>query len=134
ARSRDGKLWFAAQDGVTVIDPARLSHNALPPPVHIEQIVADHKPYGVSAATGVMRLPPLVRDLQIDYTALSFVAPEKNRFRYKLEPRDRDWQEVTNRRQAFYNDLPPGNYRFRVMASNDRGVWNEAGTFLDFTI
>src|SRR6185369_12273264 len=67
-------------------------------------------------------------------TALSFVAPEKNLFRYKLEPRDHDWQEVTNRRQAFYNDLPPGKYRFRVMASNDRGVWNEAGTYLDFTI
>ena len=81
-----------------------------------------------------MRLPALIRDLQIDYTALSLVAPEKIRFRYKLEGRDNDWQEVTNRRQAFYNDLPPGNYRFRVMASNNSGVWNETGTYVDFSI
>jgi signal transduction histidine kinase len=79
-------------------------------------------------------LPPLVRDLEIDYTALSFVAPERVRFRYKLEGRDRDWQEAGNRRQAFYTDLSPRDYRFRVMACNNDGVWNEAGAFLDFAI
>ena len=79
-------------------------------------------------------MPPLTRDLEIDYTALSLVAPEKNLFRYKLEGHDRDWQEVGNRRQAFYNDLPPGNYRFRVVASNNSGVWNEQGAALDFSI
>jgi ligand-binding sensor domain-containing protein/signal transduction histidine kinase len=132
-QSADGRLWFVGLDGVNVVDPNHLPFNNLPPPVHVEQIIADRKTYD-SIANGSLRLPPLIRDLQIDYTALSFVAPEKNLFRYKLEPRDHDWQEVTNRRQAFYNDLPPGKYRFRVMASNDRGVWNEAGTFLDFTI
>ena len=132
-QSADGRLWFFGLDGVNVIDPNHLPFNNLPPPVHVEQLIGDRKTYDTTA-NGNLRLPPLIRDLQIDYTALSFVAPEKNLFRYKLEPRDRDWQEVTNRRQAFYNDLPPGNYRFRVMASNDRGVWNEAGTFLDFTI
>src|SRR4029077_8306667 len=81
-----------------------------------------------------LRLPPLVRDLEIDYTALSFVAPEKNRFRVMLEGWDRDWQDVGNRRQAFYNNLSPGNYRFRVIASNNSGVWNEAGAFLDFSV
>jgi hypothetical protein len=60
--------------------------------------------------------------------------PEKVLFRYELEGRDRDWQDVGNRRQAFYNDLPPGTYRFRITASNNSGVWNEAGTFLDFSI
>ena len=80
------------------------------------------------------RLPPLIRDLEIDYTALSLAAPEKVLFRYKLEGRDADWQEAGNRRQAFYNDLPPGDYRFRVMACNNSGVWNEAGTFLDFSV
>jgi signal transduction histidine kinase len=75
-----------------------------------------------------------VRDLTIDYTALSFVAPEKVLFRYKLEGTDRDWQDVGNRRQAFYTNLSPGNYRFRVAACNNSGVWNEAGTFLDFSI
>jgi signal transduction histidine kinase len=81
-----------------------------------------------------LRLPPLVRDLEIDYAALSFVAPEKNRFRVKLEGRDPDWQDVGNRRQAFYADLSPGTYRFRVTASNNSGVWNETGAFLDFSI
>ena len=81
-----------------------------------------------------MRLPPLIRDLQIDYTALSLVAPEKIRFRYKLEGRDNDWQEAGNRRQAFYTNLPPRNYCFRVMACNNSGVWNETGAYIDFTI
>lgn len=132
-RSADGRLWFFGIDGVNVVDPNHLPFNNLSPPVHVEQLIADRRTYD-TGADGGLRLPPLIRDLQIDYTALSFVAPEKNLFRYKLEPRDHDWQEVTNRRQAFYNDLPPGKYRFRVMASNDRGVWNEAGTYLDFTI
>src|SRR5262249_49919342 len=105
------------------------------PPVHVEQIVADHKVYDTTAdANGRVSLPPLIRDLQVDYTALSFVAPEKVRFRYKLEGHDRDWQDVGNRRQAFYTDLRPGAYRFRVTASNNSGVWNEAGTLLDFDV
>ncbi len=81
-----------------------------------------------------LRLPPLVRDLEIDYTALSLVAPEKAHCRYKLEGRDDDWREGGNRRQAFYDDLPPGNYRFRLSACNDSGVWNQAGIFLDFAV
>ncbi|HME31654.1 MAG TPA: triple tyrosine motif-containing protein, partial [Terriglobales bacterium] len=103
----------------------------LPPPVHIEQVIADGKSYDASSG---LRLPPLVRDLDIDYTGLSFVAPEKVLFRYKLEGWDRDWQNVGNRRQAFYTNLAPGKYRFRVTACNNSGVWNEADTFLDFSI
>jgi signal transduction histidine kinase len=135
AKSLDGRLWFISPDGVSVIDPRHLPFNRLPPPVHIEQIIADHKTYGADAiADGHTRLPALTRDLQIDYTALSLVAPEKMRFRYKLEGWERDWQDVGNRRQAFYNNLPPRNYRFRVIASNNSGVWNEAGASLDFAI
>lgn len=135
AKSSDGTLWFTSLEAVSVIDPRHLAFNSLPPPVHIEQISADRKTYdATSDPTGRLRLPPLSRDLGIDYTALSLVAPEKILFRYKLEGHDRDWQEVGNRRQAFYNDLPPGNYRFRVMACNNSGVWNEAGTYLDFSI
>ncbi|MEA2961374.1 MAG: hypothetical protein QOI46_1472, partial [Alphaproteobacteria bacterium] len=116
-------------------DPRKLPHNALPPPVHIEQIVADHKPYdALATAAATLQLPPLVRDLQIDYTATSLVAPEKMRFRYKLEDYDRDWRDAGNRRQAFYSDLGPGNYRFRVIASNNSGVWNEKGATLEFSI
>src|SRR5262249_43596555 len=79
-------------------------------------------------------LPPLVRDLEIDYAALSLVAPEKNRFRVKLEGWDRDWQDMGNRRQAFYGNLAPRSYRFRVIAANNSGVWNETGASFDFAI
>ena len=132
-QSADGRLWFNGVEGVNVVDPNHLQFNNLPPPVHVEQLIADRKTYDATANES-LRLPPLIRDLQIDYTALSLVAPEKNLFRYKLEPRDRDWQAVTSRRQVFYTDLPPGNYRFRVMACNNSGVWNEAGTSFDFYI
>jgi signal transduction histidine kinase/ligand-binding sensor domain-containing protein len=135
SRSPDGKLWFIAPDGISVVDPRHLPFNNLPPPVHIEKIRADRKAYEpTSPAGGPLRLPALIRDLQIDYTALSLVAPEKVRFRYKLEGRDANWQDADTRRQAFYSDLPPRSYRFRVVACNNSGVWNEAGTFLDFSI
>src|SRR4029453_3413131 len=112
-----------------------LPFNKLPPPVHIEQVTADRTPHDpASAANGRLRLPPLLRDLQIDYTALSLAAPEKVRFRYKLEGRDRDWVDAGSRRQAFYTDLRPGNYRFRVIPCNNRGVWNQAGPSLDFSV
>jgi signal transduction histidine kinase len=138
-RSSDGKLWFASLDGVSVVDPRHLPFNKLPPPVHVEQITADRKTYdaaldGIGDGNGRLRLPPLIRDLEVDYTALSLVAPEKMRFRYKLEGRDSDWQDAGNRRQAFYTDLPPRNYRFRVLACNNSGVWNETGGFLDFSV
>ena len=82
----------------------------------------------------ILRLPSRVRDLEIDYTALSFVAPEKVLFRYKLEGYDSDWQEAGTRRQAFYTNLSPRDYRFRVISCNNSGVWNEAGALLDFAI
>jgi signal transduction histidine kinase/ligand-binding sensor domain-containing protein len=136
--SADGKLWFAHTDGVSFIDPRHLLFNRLPPPVHIEQITGDGKTYWQNWSGDVSssppKLPPLIRDLEIDYTALSLVAPEKVRFRVKLEGRDPDWKDVGNERKAFYNDLPPRNYRFRVMASNNSGVWNEAGASFDFSI
>jgi signal transduction histidine kinase len=135
ARSADGKLWFLPFDGVSVFDPHHLPSNNLPPPVHIEQITADRKIYNPSSnERDNLNLPPLVRDLEIDYTALCLVAPEKVLFRYKLEGWDRDWQDVGNRRQAFYSNLSPGNYRFRVAACNNSGVWNDAGASFDFSI
>jgi DNA-binding NarL/FixJ family response regulator len=101
--------------------------------VNVEQITADHKTYDVSSVSNE-KLPALLRDLEIDYTALSLVAPEKVRFRYKLEGWDSDWQDVGNRRQAFYSNLPPRHYKFRVLACNNSGVWNETGAALDFSI
>jgi signal transduction histidine kinase/streptogramin lyase len=131
ARTPDGRLWFANGVVLQMIDPGHLSGNALPPPVHVEEVIADRKKYSPGKD---LRLPPLTRDLEIDYTALSFVVPQKVRFRYKLEGRDAAWQEPGTRRQAFYSDLRPGRYRFRVIACNNDGVWNDAGATLDFSV
>jgi signal transduction histidine kinase/streptogramin lyase len=131
ARSPDGRLWFADSNLLQMIDPNHLAENPIPPPVHVEGVVADRRNY---SPQNDLRLPALTRDLEIDYTALSFVAPQKVRFRYKLEGHDAAWQEPGTRRQAFYNDLRPGRYRFRVIACNNDGVWNEAGATLEFSV
>jgi len=134
-RSSDGKLWFTTVDGVSVIDPGHLPFNRVPPPVQIEQIKADGKNYDPVAYGNVrLPLPARIRDLSIDYTALSLAAPEKVHFRFKLEGQDRDWREVVNDRQVQYSNLAPKNYRFRVKACNNSGVWNEEGALLDFSI
>jgi len=130
-KASDGRIWYLAYDGVSVIDPVHVPFNKVPPPVHIEQVIADGNTY---EAENGLRLPPLIRNLAIDYAALSLVAPEKVRFRYKLEGYDSDWQEAGNRRQAFYTNLPPRPYRFLVMAANNSGVWNEEGALLQFSI
>ncbi len=138
AKTAGGELWFSTWDGVSVVDPRNLHLNKLPPPVHIEQVAADRKTYWQNlsgdALSSPPKLPPLVRDLTIDYTALSLVVPEKVRFRVKLEGWDRDWKDAGNERKAFYSNLGPREYRFRVMACNNSGVWNEAGDTLDFSI
>ena len=137
AKSADGKIWFVTGEGVQVIDPRHLVINKLAPPVRIEQISANHKVYwrNLTGAPNLnLHLPPRTRDLQIDYTALSFVAPEKVRFKYKLEGQDQDWQEKINGREAGYTNLAPRHYRFRVLACNNSGVWNETGDSLEFSI
>ena len=134
SKSPDGRIWFKSflsYDGVSVIDPRNLHLNKLPPPVHIEQITADGKTYDASNG---LRLPPRVHDLTIDYTALSLVAAEKMHFRFKLAGQDGNWREVVNNRHVQYSNLGPGHYRFRVMACNNSGVWNEEGASLDFAI
>ena len=127
----DGRLWFAASDGIAWLDPANISRNLLPPPVSIRSLTADGKqyPYWSSAV-----LPPLTRNLQIQFTALSLSIPERVRFRYKLEGLDKDWQDVGTRREAFYTNLGPDKYRFRVIACNNDGVWNKTGATLDFRV
>ena len=131
AKTADGKLWFRPFGGVSVIDPRHLAFNAMPPPVHIEQVVADGKAYVPSNG---LRLPRRVRDVAIDFTALSLVAPEKVHFKYMLEGQDPHWKEFINERHAQYTNLSPRNYRFRVIASNNSGVWNEQGASLDFSV
>jgi PAS domain S-box-containing protein len=129
--SRDGRIWFVPFDGVSVIDPGHLPFNKVPPPVHIQRISADGNSYNASDG---LRLPPVVRDLTIDYTALSLAVPQKVRFRYKLERQDPDWKEVVNEREVRYTNLSPGHYTFHVIACNNDGVWNEMGASLHFSI
>jgi signal transduction histidine kinase/ligand-binding sensor domain-containing protein len=129
--SSDGKMWFQGVGGTSVIDPQHLPSNEITPPVHIERITANGKTYDASNG---LRLPPRIRDLKIDYTALSFVAPEKVQFRYQLGGQDRDWREVANGRDAQYSNLPPGDYVFRVTTAANSGVWNEAGATLKFSV
>ena len=131
AKSSDGRLWFLPFDGVSVIDPRHMPFNKIPPAVHIEKITADDKTVDVSNG---MHLPSGVRHLDIDYTALSLVVPEKVRFRIKLEGEDKDWRELVNVRHVEYTNLPPKHYTFRVLACNNSGVWNEQGATLDFVI
>ena len=131
SKAPDGRLWFVTGVSVQMLDPDRLYENALPPPVYVEGVVADHKRFD---ATSFVKVPALSRDLEIDYTAPSFSVPQKVRFRYMLAGRDREWQDAGTRRQAFYTDLKPGHYRFRVTACNSHGVWNQTGASLDFVV
>jgi signal transduction histidine kinase/ligand-binding sensor domain-containing protein len=129
--SLDGRLWFVNRDTLEMIVPGQLKVNPIPPQVHIERVVADRKSYLPREG---LQLPPLTRDLEIDYTGLSFAVPQRVRFRYKLEGHDAAWQEPGTRRQAFYSDLRPARYKFRVIACNNDGVWNDAGAGLDFSV
>ena len=133
AKSADGKLWFVRPGGVSVIDPHHLPFNKLPPPVHIEQITADRQDH-TRRRTG-LRLPPLIRDLQIDYTALSFVAPEKNRFRVCSKGTTATGRTSARGRQAFYTEP---RLRARIASASWRATTAACGTktgaTLDFSI
>jgi signal transduction histidine kinase/ligand-binding sensor domain-containing protein len=130
-RSPDGRLWFANNNVVQTFDPHVWRRNKLPPNVVVERVAANGTSYPILHD---LKLPAHVRNLEIDYTALSFVVPQKVLFRYKLEGHDTEWQDSQGRRQAFYTDLKPGNYTFHVIASNNDGLWNETGSALTFAV
>ncbi len=127
----DGRIWSENQTYLQVIDTRHLPHNQIAPPVHLDRLLVDHEQYDVTAAT---QLPMNSREVEIDYSALSYVDPERVRFRYQLNGHDTEWVDAGTRRQAFYNDLPPGKYTFQVIACNNDGVWNLSGTRFGFTI
>jgi signal transduction histidine kinase len=126
-KTKDGRVWFATVRGAAVIDPTRLAVNSHAPPVHIEDVRIDDRTWD---RPGPIEAPPGRGDLAIHYTGLSFLAPEKVKFKVRLEGHDRDWVDVDNRRAAFYSNLPPGRYTFRVIAANNDGVWNRTGAAL----
>ncbi len=129
--SPDGRVWFATGFVVQMVDPPKISQKALPAQAYIETVTVDRHEL---AAIDNLKLAPHPRDLQIGYTSPTFAVPQKVKFRYRLDGYDRDWHEAGTRRQAFYTDLPPGGYSFRVIASNRDGVWNESAARLDFSI
>jgi len=154
ARDAGGRMWFATQKGVAVIDPARFRRNSQPPPVRVEQLTyrvplttPEQRGRGISGASSrdelrltapfpqPLRLPPGSYGLEIEYAALSYSAPEKARFEFKLEGQDPSgWEDVRNRRIVRFYQIRPGEYLFRVRAANNDGVWNEAGASLAFSV
>lgn len=124
----DGSLWFATLDGVATVDPEHSPENRLPPPVAIERILVDDLPRSLDRP---LILPPGVTRLEVQYAGLSFPQPQRVRYRYRLEGFDKQWIDAGGRRAAFYTNLPPGRYRFHVVAANNDGVWNNAGAWVD---
>jgi signal transduction histidine kinase len=131
ARTADGRIWFVNSDGLSFVDPRRIPRNTVPPPVVIETVAVNGARMPADEGIG---LEHTRNDLEIDYTALSLSIPERVRFRYKLEGAESNWHDAGTRRQAFYNHLPPNRYRFRMIACNNDGVWNEAGASWNFRI
>ena len=144
---RDGTLWFATLKGLVSVQPAEMPVNRLPPPVLVEEILVDGKSFGtesprteehqaldsMESATS-LRIPPGKHELDFHYTALSFAAPDKVRFRYRLEGLDEDWVEADGKRSAHYGPLEPGKYRFQVIACNNDGVWNDEGASVSLKV
>jgi len=131
-KGAEGRLWFPTGDGLVSIDPGNIHRNAVPPPVVVEKVLVDDVSRDPAAAEAVY--PPGRGRLQFEYTGLSLIAPDTVRFRYRLEGFDEEWIEAGTRRTAFYTNIPPGEYVFRVLAANNDGVWNEAGAGFPFRL
>ncbi len=131
-KSRDGKLWFPTTHGLVSIEPSSIRSNQVPPQVTIERVVVDGDPVSSGPATRPLRLdlPPGRGELELHYTGLSFRQPERIHFKYRLDGYDEQWIDAATRRVAYYTSLAPGQYRFRVTAANEDGVWNETGAEL----
>jgi signal transduction histidine kinase/ligand-binding sensor domain-containing protein len=132
--STDGRVWFSTSNGVITAAPRWPAPNPIVPHVDIKSLTADGTRIDAPSANSPLQLPSNPHVLQIAYTALSYSIPERVHFRYRLEGSDMGWQDVGMRREAYFTGLPPGNYRFQVIASNDSGIWNETGASVEFVI
>jgi ligand-binding sensor domain-containing protein/signal transduction histidine kinase len=136
-RTRDGRLWFPTIKGLVVVNPADVPTNSLPPPVLIEQVLVDGELLPNNRGGSPSRLLPIRpgrHRYEFQFTGLNFTAPERVRFRYKLEGLEEQWGETTAQRTATYTHLAPGDYRFEVTACNQAGLWNETGAVLAFRV
>ncbi|AIF48172.1 sensor histidine kinase [Dyella japonica] len=130
-RGGDGRLWIATETGTLWMDPSHIVRNTLPPGIAIKSITADSRAH---RDPKTLKLGADTANIEIDFSVLSFADPGRVRAKYMLEGFDRDWVDPGTRRQAFYTNLPPGKYRFRVIGANNDGIWNRSGAILDFEI
>jgi signal transduction histidine kinase len=130
-RTHDGRLWFSTTNGLVEIDPNHLRSNRVPPPVRITTIIVNGQRLRSSQN---LQLKSSEKNVEIRYAGLSFISPEKVTFRYMLEGYDKTWTDAGPRRSAFFTNLPPGNFRFRVLACNADGIWSVQPASLNFTI
>jgi len=130
-KAKDGTLWFATLRGVTTVDPNDMPVNHVPPLVVVEQMVVDDASMPMNSG---IRIAPGYSRFAFQYAGLSFVAPQKVRFRYKLDGLDRDWVNAGTRRVAYYTNIPPGRHTFHVMACNNDGIWSEQDAAFTFRL
>jgi ligand-binding sensor domain-containing protein/signal transduction histidine kinase len=128
---RRGRIWFSLNQGISVVDPQRLKENSVPALVHVESVSADGTPIDLQTSA---RIPAGSRRIVISYAGLSLAEPNGVKYRYRLESFDQDWSEPTDRAEAFYTNLPPGLYRFRVIASNADGAWNSEEAMIEINV
>jgi signal transduction histidine kinase/ligand-binding sensor domain-containing protein len=133
-RSRDGHLWFATPRGLVEVDPAHFPVNNVPPGVELERFAIDDVPQPLLGAASAVQIQAGHVHFEFDYAGLSFVAPQKVRYRYMLEGVDHGWTDAGTRRTAYYTNIPPGQHTFRVQAANNDGVWNMEGATLIFEL
>ena len=133
-RSRDGQLWFATPRGLVEVDPAHFPVNTIPPPVVLERLEVDDVPQPLHGAGSWLKVSAGRVHFEFDYAGLSFVAPQKVRYRYMLEGFDHAWTDAGTRRAAYYTNIPPGKYTFRVQAANNDGIWNTTGAAFSFEL
>lgn len=126
-----GRIWFSLNRGISVVDPERIGRNTTPAIAHLQSISADGNPVPIQTST---RIRGGHRRLAFGFAGLSFSSPERVRFRYRLDGFDSDWSEPVMAREAVYTNLGPGDFRFRVIASNPEGVWSSAEAAVSFRV
>jgi len=132
-KKKDGRLWFLTKSCITEVNPAKFRINKIPPPVVIETVMFNGNDVPIEH-NGKYRPLKGGGDLEIQFTAPTFLSPQKITFKYQLEGNDQKWRYADKRRRAKYRNLEPGNYRFNVIACNADGVWNREGAMFNFTV
>ncbi len=133
-RTADGRLWFSTSKGLVAVEPQNVKKNPLPPPVVIEAVRVDDQPVTASLNASPLKIPAGRHRVEFQYTGLSFAAPEKVRFKYRLAGLDSEWLDAGTKRTVNYNYIPPGSYTFRVIACNNDDIWNNQGASVSFEV